>query len=404
MKILMINQADIGGGAEKIALTLSEALNNKDIKCDLIVDYKRSKYNFVYSLRRSKIKKIISKILNKGLNQQSRFCGKNKSLEKKIKDYDLVHIHNLHGNYLNIDIVKYISDLSIPIIWTLHDFWPCTGRCCIDYSCNEWRNECGKCGARLSSYPRMIFDNSKNVLKYKKNIIGNSNIMYISPSIFLSKLILKSYLKDKEIKVINNGIDLSVFKPNNKDLLREKYNLKKYKRYILIIAAKLDNKYKGTDIAIKIINKIQDKSNIGLITVGNGIDPNIINNIEVVNFGYIDNPVKLNEIYSISDIFLNCTLEDNFPTTNLEAMASGTPVFASNIGGNIEQIDSKCGWLFNHNELNTASMLLEKILKSPEELQNKSINGIKKCKSLYDINNMVNEYIKLYENVLLRKK
>lgn len=403
MKILMINQSDIGGGAEKIALTLCEQLNKKQIICDLYVDVKKSNSPNVHSLNRSNLNKKLSKIINKGLNQQSKFCGNTKYLELKLKEYDLVHIHNLHGNYLNLDIVKKINDLNIPIVWTLHDIWPLTGRCCIEYDCDGFTRECGECKEKIWGYPKMFLDNSKMILKFKQRILKNSNITFISPSIFMSNLISVSYLKNNDVKVINNGIDIDIFKPNKKEELKKKYNLDVNKKYILIIAAKLNNKSKGTHIALEMIQGLKEKDKIGIITVGKGLNLNYISDMEIINFGYINNPQKLNEIYSMSDIFLNCTLADNFPTTNLEAMASGTPVFATNIGGNKEQINNEFGWLFDHKNIDEATRLLERVIKSTDELEYKSIRCRHISEQLYNIDTMLDKHINLYKTIISSK-
>lgn len=403
MKILMINQADIGGGAEKIALSLCEKLNQHQIKCDLYVDVKKSSLPFVYSFNRSNINKKLSKIINKGLNQQSRFCGSTNHIEEKLKEYDLVHIHNLHGNYLNLDILKKISDLNIPIVWTLHDIWPFTGRCCIEYDCEGFTRKCGECGGKIySGYPKMIWDNSKKILEYKKQIILNSNITFVSPSLFVKSLYLKSFLKNKPIRVINNGIDIRKFDKQDRNLLIKKHNLDKSKIYILIIAAKLNNKSKGTKEAIDIINKIEDKKSIGIITVGSGLKENMIDSdIQVINYGYVNDAKTLSEIYEISDIFLNSTKADNFPTTNLESMACGTPVFASNIGGNLEQINEENGWIFDIENLNNASIDLENIIRNKKEINKKSKLSRIEALEKYNIDSMTNKYINLYNHLIL---
>lgn len=405
MKILMINQADIGGGAEKIAFTLSKELNKRNVKCSLYVDEKKSEEEFVYSLGRSKWQKKTSKLLNKGLNQQSRFCNDNSLLKSTLKEYDIVHIHNLHGNYINLEFLNYIKKCNIPIVWTLHDIWPLTGRCCIEYYCTGFHRACGECKKRLFSYPKMWLDNSRSVLKYKKDILLRNDITFVSPSKFLKTLFNKSFLKEKRIEVINNGINIKEFMFNDKENIKKKYKLNNDKIYILLIAAKLDNKEKGTKEAIEIINKLREKDKVGLITVGNGVSKELIDSkVEVINYGYINDINKLAEIYCICDIFINSTKADNFPTTNMEAMASGTPVFASNIGGNLEQIDSQCGWIFDLNDLEKAAHMLDEIIENPHLIIDKAKNSRVRAQQNYSIESMTEKYIELYGEVLKDNK
>ena len=259
---------------------------------------------------------------------------------------DILHLHNLHGFYIHVGLLfDYIKQHDIPVIWTLHDCWPFTGQCAyFDYAnCDKWKTQCYNCPIYRSDYPYSLFkDNSRQNYKQKKEAFtGVRNMTIVTPSHWLASLVKDSFLKEYPVKVIHNGIDLNLFKPIDNPLSDEKY---KYKKILLGVANVWDRR-KGLDYFIELADMLDDSFHIVLIGVSkkqqNTLTKKYPNMITAIT--RTSNQEELVKWYSAAYAFINPTLEDNFPTTNLEALACGTPVITFNTGGSPESISKECG-------------------------------------------------------------
>lgn len=238
---------------------------------------------------------------------------------KKLKP-DLIHIHNLHNCYINLSMLfKYIKKNKIPVVWTLHDCWAYTGHCAYyDYAqCNKWKTECKEC-CQLDKYPHSKIDKSNTMYKLKKEWFNGCNMTIVTPSSWLKEEVKKSFLKEYPVEVINNGIDLNIFK-YQESTFRNKHNLKN-KTIILGVASSWAHR-KGLDIFEKIAIDEDLKNDYQVIIVGvtNEQAKKLPENI--IKIMQTNNQNELAEIYSTADIFVNPTREENFPTTNIEALA-----------------------------------------------------------------------------------
>lgn len=137
----------------------------------------------------------------------------------KIKP-DIFHFHNLHNSYLNLPMLfDYVRRNHIKVIWTLHDCWSFTGHCPFFTlaGCDKWKTGCGEC-PQLSVYPSARIDQTKRMWKMKKKwFSGVEDLTIVTPSEWLAGLVKQSFLSEYPVKVINNGIDLTVFKPTMSD-------------------------------------------------------------------------------------------------------------------------------------------------------------------------------------------
>ena len=255
-------------------------------------------------------------------------------------DPDVIHLHNIHGYYINIEVLfDYLRTCGKKIIWTLHDCWAFTGHAayCEAANCTRWKNGCHDC-PKKNDYPVSYFDNSKrNWLKKRKIFTSVPSMQIVTPSKWLAKIVKQSYLKKYPVNVIYNGIDTSVFKPVDSSELRQKLNLGN-KRVILGVAAIWDQR-KGLDDFIK-LNKLIDHTEYQIILVGlteKQIDAIPKNMIGIQRTNSVN---QLVELYSLAHVFVNPTYEDNYPTTNLEAIACGTPVITYDTGGSSESANS----------------------------------------------------------------
>lgn len=312
---------------------------------------------------------------------------------KSIKP-DLINIHNLHDTYLNMPMLfKYINENNIPVVYTMHDCWLLTGQCSwFDIACcNKWQIECGNC-AQLNRYPDSKKDNTKHLFNEKKQLLSSvKNLTLVTPSKWLADLIKLSYLKDKDVKVINNGIDLNKFKPTSSSF-REKHNLQD--KYILLCVATSYDQRKGLDVFIELSKRLPDKYQIVLVGTNDDTDTKLPSNIISIHKTY--NVDELVQIYSDADLFVNPTREDNFPTVNIESLACGTPVLTYDTGGSKESLTDKCGSYVKKNDIDS---LTKQIINICENKPFTKVNCLAQAKQ-FDMNDKFNEYVELFNSIL----
>ena len=266
--------------------------------------------------------------------------GSKRATEKFIEwvkeyDPDVIHLHNIHGYYINVEVLfNYLKKCGKKIIWTLHDCWAFTGHCVyFDYvGCNKWKSVCEHCPQK-SEYPARIGPDMsrKNYAKKRELFTGIPNMTLVTPSQWLADLVSESYLSEYAVRVIHNGVDTEVFKPTQNNV-HEKYNCVG-KKIILGVAAVWDRR-KGLDTFIELADKLDDSYQIVLVGLTKEQSEKLPRNI--IGIERTNSVQELAELYTAAYVFVNPTLEDNYPTTNLEAIACGTPVITYDTGGSGE--------------------------------------------------------------------
>lgn len=267
----------------------------------------------------------------------------------KIKP-DIIHLHNLHGFIINIPLLfGYIKRHNIPTVWTLHDCWAFTGHCphFTMVGCNRWQSGCHDC-PQLRSYPKSYVDRSRFMWKLKRKCFtGVEKLTIVTPSEWLAGLVKQSFLKDYPVKVINNGIDLSIFKPTESSFRRD-HGIREDEFMLLGVSFGWSNR-KGVDVFIELAGRLPQNCRIVLVGTNEDTDKLLPENI--ISIHQTDNQTQLAEIYSAADLFINPTREETFPTVNMEALACGTPVVTFNTGGSPEIIDDSCGAVVKSNTI-----------------------------------------------------
>lgn len=301
---------------------------------------------------------------------------------------DLIGLHNLHGYYLNVNVLfEWINKNSIPLVWTLHDCWPITGHCTYfdSVNCEKWIAGCYSC-PKLNAYPKSLVDGSKRNYHAKKELFSSLKKLHIvTPSNWLKNHVLNSFLKKYEVSVIHNGIDLSVFKPNT-GVRKEKV--------ILGVASTWD-KRKGLEDFYALRSKLSFDWNIVLI----GLSEKQIKQLPTGIHGLArtENIQELVKWYSKAFCFVNPTYQDNFPTTNIEALACGTPVITYDTGGSPEAIDEFTGCVVNQGNI-------DGILSGIRSLQlRNAIELFKACRDRaekkFDKQKRYGDYLKIYQKL-----
>ena len=307
-------------------------------------------------------------------------------------DPDIIHLHNIHGYYINIKILfDYIKKSNKKIIWTLHDCWTFTGHCAYFdmVSCDKWKVGCNKC-VQKSQYPTsLLFDFSRKNYNLKKNIFCNiENLVIVTPSEWLKKLVKQSILKEYRVNTIYNGVNTAVFRYRKEsDIVKVKYGIQN-KKVILGVAAVWDQR-KGLNEFIK-LSRLIDKDKYSIILVG--LSKKQINELpdSVIGIERTDSIDELAMVYSAAEVYFNPTFEDNYPTTNLEAISCGTPVITYDTGGSVESAKQYGAVVEKGN--------VERVY---EIIENKEYA---KLSPVVDNTVFINQYIKLYESVYYEKK
>ncbi len=319
-------------------------------------------------------------------------------LIQKIVDIspDIIHLHNIHGYYLNYPtLFSFLNKANIPVIWTFHDCWPFTGHCAyFDFvNCNKWKEQCHSCEA-LNTYPVSIFDASSRNYALKKQYLTQVPQMVLVPvSHWLDGLIHESLLSHYDSKVVHNGINTELFLPTFDDSIRDKYKLGN--RFIILGLTNIWAARKGLNDILK-LNDIIDHSIYQIVLVG--LNEKQMKQIpdSIIGIPRTDSLDDLVKLYSLAGVFINPTWEDNFPTTNLEALSCGTPVITYQTGGSPEAIDEKTGYVVPKGDVNALYEAVGKVYEGNikrDDCRKRAIN-------LYDKNSCYAKYIDLYNSLL----
>ena len=310
---------------------------------------------------------------------------------------DIIHLHNIHGDWINIRLLfEYIKACSVPVVWTLHDCWPFTGRCSHFELCRcmKWTTGCYDCN-NLKVYPiSYFFDYSKEMWADKKELFTDiPNMIIVTPSYWLANYVKQSFLNIYPIITIHNGIDLDVYKPSS---VKSQYLNGNTDKKIILGVANSWSQTKGLDDFLQ-LNKAIDHNVYKIVLVG--LNKRQLNSIpdSIIGIGRTNNQTELVELYSSANVFVNPTYQDNYPTTNLEAIACGTPVITYNTGGSPESVKGN-GCVVKKGDLRALIQAINKIC----EKQKDSISLRNHAKFNFDKNITFKNYIKLYNDIIAK--
>lgn len=340
MRILMINVCCGVKSTGRICTDLAKALINKghDVRIAYARDIVPDEYKSI-SIRIGTKFDVYKQAMLARVFDNEGFGNRNSTNNFinwiKIYKPDIIHLHNIHGYYVNCELLfSFLKEYGVPVVWTLHDCWSFTGHCAyFDYiGCHKWLSCCKQCPQK-SAYPSSyVLDNScTNYLRKKSAFTGLEDLTIVTPSKWLARLVSQSFLKDNRIIVIPNGINTDIFK-SHANTIRTKHGIGK-KIMILGVAA-IWNDRKG----LKIFHELSYMLNNNYIIVLIGLTKKQIASLpkNIIGIEFTNGVQELADYYSAADYFVNPTFEDNYPTTNIEAIACGTPVITFNTGGSGE--------------------------------------------------------------------
>lgn len=302
-------------------------------------------------------------------------------------DPDIIHLHNIHGYYLNVDMLfKYLKSSNKRVIWTLHDCWAFTGHTpyCDVISCEKWKDGCIECNL-LNEYPKSLFDFSKrNWLKKNEIFNGVDNMQIVTPSNWLQSLVKESFLKLYDTRVINNGINTKIFFHRNSHYLQQ-YNITD--KHIVLGVSSVWDHMKGLDDFIKLSELLDESFKMVLV----GLTPKQIKRLpnNIIGIEHTESVEELAMIYSEADVFVNLSYCENYPTVNIEALACGTPVITYETGGSPEIVKKYGGAVVEKKNIVAVKKVIETIVKKKEKVSFKPDEN--------DVNYMIEQYLELYK-------
>ena len=311
---------------------------------------------------------------------------------------DIIHLHNLHINYVNLGLLfDYLkSHSSIKLVWTLHDCWAYTGHCrYYDMEgCDRWQTQCHDCKV-YRSYPQSRIDNSDKMYRRKKTwFLGVPNLALVTPSKWLNDEIKKSFLKDYDSYIISNGIDTNVFS-FRKSNIREEYELGD--KFVIVGSAYHWSKRKGYDCFIKLAKMLDDGFSILLVGGMSDEQEKECDRNGIKHIPLVSSKERLAEVYSAGNVFFNPTREEMFGLVNIEAEACGIPVITFDSGGSPECIGEGCGFVVNKEDVSGAA---EKIRWLRDHTEIVDSGNIRDWAKGFESERTYKAYLDLYRNLI----
>ena len=397
MKIVQINATCGVGSTGKICVGISELMTAENIENAILFSSKTNGYPLGIACandRYIKLQALKSRILgNYGFNSR-------KATRKMISELerirpDVVHLHNIHGHDCDLELLfSYFKTHKTKLIWTFHDCWAFTGYCTYyDIAgCDKWKSQCGNCPQRKTS--SRFLDRSRELFEKKKRLFSGLDLTIVTPSRWLADQVAGSILKDYPVRVIYNGIDLSVFRPTLcPGELRREHGIPEEKKIVLGVAFGWGPR-KGLDVLIELAGLL-DSQHYQMVLVGTNDRVDKILPPGILSIHRTQNQAELAKIYSDADVLVNPTREEVLGMTNIEANACGTPVVTFRTGGSPECIDETCGTVV---ECDDVVAMEKEILRICTERPYTQSACLKKA-SAFDQKERFKEYLELYRSI-----
>lgn len=439
MNILQVNTRDAGGGADKIALTLHCACREAGIGSWMVVGHKKTDVEGIVQLNAAPYLSGYRRVFHSSAGLLNTWSGRirgagrlagllesasrpgamldgwrgmedfNYPASQHLLDHvpvapDLIHLHNLHGGFFDLGILPQLS-ATVPVVITLHDEWMLAGHCGYTLGCDRWLDGCGNC-PNLAIYPSIRRDATAPNWRRKAEIYGASRLHIAAPSEWLMDKVHKSILMrgTVETRVIRNGIDLAVFYPADKRNVRAELGLPQ-DAHILVFAANgiRRNQFKDFLTMRSALEQLSQSvsGKLLFLAVGESSPSEMMNSAQLCFVPYQSDPKQIAKYYQAADVSIHAALSDNFPTTVLEALACGTPVVATAVGGIAEQImDGVTGFLTPPSDPRSMAMAVGQLLRDTDLLADMSDAAAEYAARNYDQRRMVEQYVSWYKAIL----
>lgn len=309
---------------------------------------------------------------------------------------DIVHLHNLHSNYIHLNmLLDYLAKRDIITIVTLHDCWFYTGGCFhyANAECYRWLEKCGNCPKQKLDTPALLKDCSAQILAdRKKYLLAIPRLVVTGVSDWIANEARRTFLADTKLVTIRNGIDLNVFKPTPSDF-RQRLGLEG--KYVILGPA---SKWLS-DVNKEVLDKFTKLMHPDEVLLLFGVDVQDTSNLpkNVITYGYTKNREELAQLYTMADVFVNCTREESLSLINIEAQACGTPVVTFDATATPETVDGVYS-------LSTQVGNPDRLYESVENIRYNNDGEVSKpvisfASKNYDLYSNYEEYLNLYKTL-----
>ncbi len=416
MRVLLINTSERTGGAAIAASRLMEALKNNGIKAKLLVRDKQTDQVSVVVMENSwrllwnfLWERVVIWATNR-FSKKDLYAidianiGSDITSLPEFQQADVIHLHWINQGLLSLKNIQKILDAGKPVVWTMHDMWPCTGICHYSGECTRYQRECDSCPFVHGGTSTK--DLSWKVFHKKQKLYEEANITFVTCSQWLKKVASQSsLLLGKRIESIPNPINTNFFKPGNKQQARTRCKLPQDKKLILFGSAKITDKRKGIDYLIGASQLLTEKypaykDQLAIVVFGKQSQQlEELLPFPVYPLHYVNNEHDLVDIYNAVDLFLIPSLEDNLPNTIMEAMACGTPCVGFHTGGIPEMIDHlHNGYVANYKSTEDLANGIHWTLDESEYAL-LSEQAARKVVSNYSERTIAKKYIEIYNQI-----
>ena len=422
MKILLINTSEKKGGAAIACQRLMNALNANSIEAKMLVRDKQTNNPKVASVNTNGWKRLLNKwrflwerlviFLHNGFSRSNLFrvsianTGNDISHHPWVQEADILHLHWVNQGFLSIKNIEKLNSLGKPIVWTMHDMWPCTGSCHHSRGCNNYHTQCHNCFYILNGKKHK--DIAHKTFQKKVPLFKTTNIQYITCSKWLKERAINNpFFSLSHCTNIPNPINISLYCPSSKTEARKLFNLPTENiKLVLFGAAKITDERKGIRFMIETCqllskNHLFDKDNFSLVVFGansNAIADKVPFNVYPLD--YLSSTESIISLYNAVDLFVTPSLDENLPNTIMESMACGTPCVGFNTGGIPEMIDHKVnGYVANYMDTEDLANGIRWVLEEADYRQ-LSYNARKKVEKNYSETVVAEQYKRLYQKLL----
>lgn len=447
LRVLQVNLRDIQGGAAQVAWNLHHAYLARDLDFYMVVSRKFSDDNHVFLIQHEKYKPLIVRCIRKlgrraealsprirGMGHLGGFLISITDIPRKlnlclgIEDFyapgtphlldmipqpvDILQLHNLHKDWIN-DGKEYFDlralpllSHRVPIVLTLHDAWLLSGHCAHSLGCSRWLSGCGNC-PDLSSYPALCRDNTAYNWKRKAEIYRQCCLNIITPSQWLMDKVKRSILSPSitSSRVIPNGVDLSIFHPGKEE--KRTLGLPADAHVLLFTADGIRvNKYKDFETLRQAIAMVGDcVPRVIFVALGEKGPSEQVGQAELRFVPYQKDPAFVARYYRSADIYVHAARADTFPNTVIEALACGTPVVATHVGGISEQInEGETGFLTPIGDPQVMASRIEQLLTDRDLRIRMGKAAAQDASFRFDLSLQVDKYLNYYQDILKQQK
>ena len=329
-----------------------------------------------------------------------------KRVVRRIKELrpDIVQLHNIHDHYINYRILfEYLNSTDIPVVFTIHDFWPITGHCFhfIGVDCNRWKEDgCHDC-PMAHVFPNNFFSRAKENYELKKRMFSTNKNMHLVPvSRWVGDLIKESFLGEKDITIIPNGIDTKLFTPtldvSGSKIVSKFKHATDGKFVILAVAGRWDVGDKRLEDYVEMSKMLSDDEVIVLVGVNDDIRAKLPSN--VIGLGRTEIPQELAAIYTKSDVLISLSGSETFGLTIIEANACGTPAVVYDNTAPPSLITPRTGLVSRNKDVKDAYGKIQMIKSKGKSHYYEAC--IELAKERFDKDKCFEQYIQLYDKLI----